>query len=200
MCSASRNGAACSRSGPTYLHVRKPRRSASRRPCPVSSNRPWRGRLKRCHRDRAGSTKSSSTATASRYGAYPTGRSNDWVKKTCAQRETLTIAGFALDGSKWDGLYVGRRKGGRIGLRRQGGPLLRQGLGRGSAEAPDASCSQNVGLCQAGRAQGHLGRTQAAGQDRIPCEVDRWKGATSALQGIAGGPVTPASSALGRPL
>jgi bifunctional non-homologous end joining protein LigD len=42
---------------------------------------------------------------------YPTGRSNDWVKKTCAQRETLMIAGFALDGSKWDGLYLGRRKG-----------------------------------------------------------------------------------------
>jgi bifunctional non-homologous end joining protein LigD len=42
---------------------------------------------------------------------YPTGRSNDWVKKTCAQRETLAIAGFALDGRKWDGLYLGRRKG-----------------------------------------------------------------------------------------
>jgi bifunctional non-homologous end joining protein LigD len=42
---------------------------------------------------------------------YPTGRSNDWVKKTCAQRETLTIAGFAMDGSKWDGLYLARRKG-----------------------------------------------------------------------------------------
>ncbi len=42
---------------------------------------------------------------------YPSGRSNDWVKKTCAQRETLSIAGFALDGSKWDGLYLGRRKG-----------------------------------------------------------------------------------------
>jgi bifunctional non-homologous end joining protein LigD len=42
---------------------------------------------------------------------YPMGRSNDWVKKTCAQRETLTIAGFALDGSKWDGLYLARRKG-----------------------------------------------------------------------------------------
>jgi bifunctional non-homologous end joining protein LigD len=42
---------------------------------------------------------------------YPVGRSNDWAKKTCAQRETLTIAGFALDGSKWDGLYLGRRKG-----------------------------------------------------------------------------------------
>src|SRR6266480_1953417 len=42
---------------------------------------------------------------------YTSGRINDWVKKTCAQRETLTIAGFALDGNKWDGIYVGRRKG-----------------------------------------------------------------------------------------
>jgi bifunctional non-homologous end joining protein LigD len=42
---------------------------------------------------------------------YPTGRSNDWIKKTCAQRETLTIAGFALDEGKWDGIYLGRRKG-----------------------------------------------------------------------------------------
>jgi bifunctional non-homologous end joining protein LigD len=42
---------------------------------------------------------------------YPAGRSNDWVKKTCAQRETMTVAGFALRGTKWDGLYLGRRKG-----------------------------------------------------------------------------------------
>lgn len=49
--------------------------------------------------------------TPLRDGAYPSGRSNDWVKKTCGQRETLTIAGFALDGSRWDGHYVGRRKG-----------------------------------------------------------------------------------------
>jgi bifunctional non-homologous end joining protein LigD len=42
---------------------------------------------------------------------YNSGRGNDWVKKTCAQRETLTIAGFALDGSKWDGLYLARRQG-----------------------------------------------------------------------------------------
>lgn len=42
---------------------------------------------------------------------YASGRSNDWVKKTCAQRETLTIAGFALDGKKWDGIYLARRKG-----------------------------------------------------------------------------------------
>lgn len=46
-----------------------------------------------------------------RDSTYASGRVNSWVKKTCAQRETLTIAGFALDGSKWDGLYVGRRNG-----------------------------------------------------------------------------------------
>jgi bifunctional non-homologous end joining protein LigD len=46
-----------------------------------------------------------------RHSSYPVARSNDWVKVTCAQRETLPIAGFALDGNKWDGLYIGRRKG-----------------------------------------------------------------------------------------
>jgi len=46
-----------------------------------------------------------------RDSAYASGRGNNWVKKTCAQRETLTIAGFALDQGKWDGIYVGRRKG-----------------------------------------------------------------------------------------
>jgi bifunctional non-homologous end joining protein LigD len=46
-----------------------------------------------------------------RDSSYRSGRGNDWVKKTCAQRETLTIAGFALDGNDWDGIYVGRRKG-----------------------------------------------------------------------------------------
>jgi bifunctional non-homologous end joining protein LigD len=41
---------------------------------------------------------------------YISGRGNDWVKKTCAQRETLTIAGFPLDGNKWNGISVGRRQ------------------------------------------------------------------------------------------
>lgn len=50
-----------------------------------------------------------------RDSAYPIGRSNSWVKKTCAQRETLTIAGFALDEGKWDGMYLGRRKGADLG-------------------------------------------------------------------------------------
>jgi bifunctional non-homologous end joining protein LigD len=42
---------------------------------------------------------------------YHSGPSNDWVKKTCAQRETLPIAGFALKDNKFDGIYVGRHKG-----------------------------------------------------------------------------------------
>jgi bifunctional non-homologous end joining protein LigD len=45
---------------------------------------------------------------------YSSGRCNNWEKRTCAQRETLTIAGFALDASDWDGIYLGRRKGGDL--------------------------------------------------------------------------------------
>ena len=41
---------------------------------------------------------------------YVSGRGRNWVKKPCVQRETLTIAGFALDEGKWDGIYLGRRK------------------------------------------------------------------------------------------
>jgi bifunctional non-homologous end joining protein LigD len=44
-------------------------------------------------------------------GRYPTGRTNDWVKVTCRQRETLPIAGFALKEKRFDGIYLGRQKG-----------------------------------------------------------------------------------------
>jgi bifunctional non-homologous end joining protein LigD len=46
-----------------------------------------------------------------RDSAYVSGRGQTWVKKTCRQRETLPIVGFALDGDDWDGLYLARRKG-----------------------------------------------------------------------------------------
>jgi hypothetical protein len=32
-------------------------------------------------------------------------------RRACAQRETLPIAGYALDGTKFDGIYVGRLRG-----------------------------------------------------------------------------------------
>jgi bifunctional non-homologous end joining protein LigD len=44
----------------------------------------------------------------------------DRHRKACAahneaaQRETLAIAGFALDGKKWDGIYLGRRRGNEL--------------------------------------------------------------------------------------
>jgi bifunctional non-homologous end joining protein LigD len=47
---------------------------------------------------------------------YLSGRRNDWVKKTCAQRETLPIAGFALKENKFDGIYVGRQHARILGL------------------------------------------------------------------------------------
>ncbi|MGX4803187.1 non-homologous end-joining DNA ligase [Bradyrhizobium guangdongense] len=46
-----------------------------------------------------------------RDSTYASGRGNNWVKTTCTQRETLTIAGFALDEGKWDGIYLGRHRG-----------------------------------------------------------------------------------------
>ena len=61
---------------------------------------------------------------------YPSGRGNDWVKKTCAQRETLTIAGFALDGTQVGRPLCRPAQGRRSGLRRQGRPWLRQDLRR----------------------------------------------------------------------
>lgn len=46
-----------------------------------------------------------------RDGGYAAGRINARAKKARQQRETLTIAGFPLDGDKWDGIYIGRLKG-----------------------------------------------------------------------------------------
>jgi bifunctional non-homologous end joining protein LigD len=42
---------------------------------------------------------------------YTWGRDNSRVKKPALNMKTLTIAGFALDGNDWEGIYVGRRKG-----------------------------------------------------------------------------------------
>jgi bifunctional non-homologous end joining protein LigD len=42
---------------------------------------------------------------------YSSGRGNDWVKKTCVQRETLPIAGFSVKENKFDGLYLGHQSG-----------------------------------------------------------------------------------------
>jgi bifunctional non-homologous end joining protein LigD len=102
---------------------------------------------------------------------YASGRGNNWVKKTCAQRETLTIAGFALDGNDWDGIYVGRRKGKDLVYAGKVDHGLRQGVSRRSPQAAHAADPEDTALHQADRAAWHLGRTRAARRDRVPGEV-----------------------------
>jgi bifunctional non-homologous end joining protein LigD len=55
---------------------------------------------------------------------YPTGRGSDWVKKTCAQRETLRIAGFALKRQQVRRHLSRQAEGQGPGLCRQGRPRL----------------------------------------------------------------------------
>lgn len=50
-------------------------------------------------------------ASKVRDSRYPQGRSNDWGKVTCRQRETLPIAGFAMKANRFDGIFIGRRRG-----------------------------------------------------------------------------------------
>jgi hypothetical protein len=79
----------------------------------IDGDEPLGPTARRCWRTRARSAlKASSPRSAT--AATHRGRGLDWVKKTCAQLETLTIAGFALDGNDWDGICVGRRKGGQL--------------------------------------------------------------------------------------
>ena len=121
---------------------------------------------------------------------YHSGRSREWVKKTCAQCETLTIAVFALDGNDWDGIYVGRRKGkdliyaGKVDrgfdkasaadLRKRLTPLIRKTL-------PYTKRIAHKGIW---REPELLAR-----RDQVSGEVGRRQGAAPVLQRLAGRPV-----------
>jgi len=45
---------------------------------------------------------------------YRSGRSIDWTKRTCRQRETFVVAGLAFNKGKFDGIYLGRRENGKL--------------------------------------------------------------------------------------
>jgi bifunctional non-homologous end joining protein LigD len=45
---------------------------------------------------------------------YRSGRSADWIKRTCRQRETFVVAGIALKKGKFDGIYLARREHGEL--------------------------------------------------------------------------------------
>jgi hypothetical protein len=121
--------------------------------------------------------------------SHPAGRGNDWVKKTCAQRETLPIAGFALKADKFDGIYRGRRKGNDVVYAGK----VDHGFDRTSTAELQARLKPLIRKTQPyakkGRASRRLGRTVAQGRDRIPRQIGRGKIAASVLQGNSRGPV-----------
>lgn len=45
---------------------------------------------------------------------YRSGRSIDWTKRTCRQRETFVVAGLAFNRGKFEGIYLGRRENGEL--------------------------------------------------------------------------------------
>jgi bifunctional non-homologous end joining protein LigD len=118
--------------------------------------------------------------------AYLSGHARNWVKTTCAQRETLTIAGFALNGNDWDGIYLGRRKGddliyagkvdhgfdkkSSIDLRKQLTPLIRK-------TQPYTKRIAHKGIWV---------EPELPGRNRVPCEVRRGESAASVFQRSAG--------------
>jgi ATP-dependent DNA ligase len=93
------------------------------------------------------------------------------MKQTCAPRETLAIAGYALGGKKWDGLYLGRRKG---------DDLIYAGkvdYSFDSASAKDLQTRlkplirKTRPYAKKDSTSRHLGRTVAAGGNRVRGEV-----------------------------
>jgi hypothetical protein len=66
------------------------------------------------------------------------------------------IAGFALDGHDWDGLYLARRKGQDVVYAGQGRSWFRQGVRRRSAQTAQTADPQDPALYEEDRPQGHL--------------------------------------------
>jgi bifunctional non-homologous end joining protein LigD len=116
---------------------------------------------------------------------YASGRGNSWVKKTCAQRESLPIAGFALKENKFDGVYVGRREGDALVYAGK----VDHGFDTASVRDLQARLKPLIRQTQpyAKRIAHKGGRAVPASRYRIPGQISRGQGATSILQGTAGG-------------
>lgn len=113
---------------------------------------------------------------------YHFGRGTDWVKKTCAQRETLSIAGFALKANKFDGIYVGRLKGKDLVYAGK----VDHGFDAASAKDLQARLKPLIRKTQpyAKRncASWRVGRTVPAGRGQTPGEVGGRQSAASIFQ------------------
>jgi hypothetical protein len=104
-----------------------------------------------------------------KFDGYPRGRSNNWVKVTCAQRETLRIADFALKDKHFDGIYVGRREG----YMPESGQRVHARRCNGIARAIKTADPQDTALRKADSSSRHLGRADVAGENRIPSQIRR---------------------------
>ncbi len=49
-----------------------------------------------------------------RCSRYRSGRTSEWIRTTCRQRETLVITGYAIKDGRFDGLYLGRWDGNEL--------------------------------------------------------------------------------------
>lgn len=101
---------------------------------------------------------------------YSSGLLDDQVRVACAQRETPTIASFALEDTKWDGLYLDRYKGADLDYAAK----VEHGFDRESAKALRdrlTANSKDTALQQANRASRHMGRAEAACRGRVSSEV-----------------------------
>ncbi len=108
---------------------------------------------------------------------YLSGRGRDWVKKTSAQRETLTIAGFALDGNDWDGIYVGRRKDDALIYAGK----VDHGFDKKSSAELRKRLTPLIRKTQPYTKRIDLGRARTQRRDRVPRQVYRGKGSPSLL-------------------
>ena len=118
---------------------------------------------------------------------YISGGANSWVKKTCAQRETLPVAGFALKQNKFDGIYVGRRRGKDLVYAGK----IDHGFDMASAKEMQTRLKPLICKRQPYAKKiahrGVWGRAITLGRNRIPRQVGRGQSAASVLQGLAGG-------------
>src|ERR1700722_18774208 len=104
---------------------------------------------------------------------YSSGRGNDWVKKTCAQRGDAADRRLRHEGKQVRRALPGPPKRRGTGLCRKSRPWFRRRLREGSPGASQTAGPKNATLCQADRAPGNLGRTVLARGNRIPGEVRR---------------------------
>jgi ATP-dependent DNA ligase len=94
---------------------------------------------------------------------YPNGRTKEWVKVTCQQRETLPIAGFALKEKRFDRLYLGGRKGKQLIYAGKVDHGFDSASTKGSSGAAQAADPEDAALQQKDRAPRGLGRTVGVG-------------------------------------